>query len=265
MHADRQGSISTPTSITSNRRTQVVGAVFYGGLSILLLAILTTLLREVLPSGLAGRIGYNSEGYLLALILCAWIQFVLPRLGATSRWPVALTAGAACMAIGIGLYVTQLPSQIKTLNETFLALGLILPYVALVRPLRRWPLLASAVVLIVVVLGTVFGPETGLIVQLAEAMVMLFLVPLSFDVVDRGILEPRARTSSALRYSGYALLVVVPLVIVALGTAARSGEGAADVLEYVGRAHEAFIGVLLVLVYLAVLRGRAGAQERRSS
>ncbi|MBA2416801.1 MAG: hypothetical protein H0V64_13130 [Geodermatophilaceae bacterium] len=247
-------------SLTHAWQHRLLGVVFYGGLALLMFLILTTLLDRVLPTDLANRLGYNSEGYTLALVVCAWIQAVRPRLSEPLRWWIALAAGLGCAAIGLGLYASELPSQLKTLNETFIALALILPYLTLARPLRRWvPLAISTGVAAAVVLGVVLGSRQSPFVLLAETMAMLFLVPLALDVVDRAILEPRAPTSAVRRYGWYAMLVVVPLAVVLLGTDARSGDGFAVVLDYLGRVHESVIGVLLVHVYLAVGLRRSGS------
>ena len=66
-----------------DRRRVVVSVVFYCGLTTVWLSILLDLFHRVLPSEIATRIGYNSEGVVLALVLGAWIQFVRPRLVGT--------------------------------------------------------------------------------------------------------------------------------------------------------------------------------------
>jgi len=250
-----------PSLSAGTRRRRVLSWLFYGGLLLLMAAILTTLLGRLLPAELARRIGFNSEGYTLAVVLAGWIQFVRPKLTRATRWQVTLVA-AACLALALALYTSALPSQFKTLNETFFALSLILPYVTLPRPLRRWPPMASAGLLVAVLVGVASSPAQSPVVLLAETVAALILVPLAFDVVDRGILEPTARTVSGLRYCWYAVLVVVPLLVVLLGTEARSGGGFADVLEYLGRVHEAVIGILLVQLYFAVGLGRTGGQRQ---
>jgi len=251
-----------PSLSAGTRRRRVLSWLFYGGLLLLMAAILTTLLGRLLPAELARRIGFNSEGYTLAVVLAGWIQFVRPKLTRATRWQVTLVAAAACLALALALYTSALPSQFKTLNETFFALSLILPYVTLPRPLRRWPPMASVGLLVAVLVGVASSPAQSPVVLLAETVAALILVPLAFDVVDRGILEPTARTVSGLRYCWYAVLVVVPLLVVLLGTEARSGGGFADVLEYLGRVHEAVIGILLVQLYFAVGLGRTGGQRQ---
>jgi len=249
-------------SVASRRagsaRSRVLSTVFYTGLIVVMLLILTEQLATVAPAELARRIGFNSEGFTLALVLGAWIQFVRPRLTDSTRWPVTAATAVACAAVAVGLYTSDLPSRFKTLNEAFFALALILPYAVLTRPLRRWPPVVSALVLIMVVLGVALSPSRSPVVLLAETFAAVILVPLAFDVVDRGILDPLALTSAVLRYLWYAALVAIPVVVVVLGSAARTGGGWAAVLEYVGRVHEAVIGILLVQLFFAVGLGRVG-------
>lgn len=243
---------------TTSARPAVLATLFYGGLALLMLAILTQTLTWVLPDDVARRVGFNSEGYTLALLLAAYIQLVLPRLRDATRWPVAMLVAGICFAAALGLYGSDLPSRFKTLNEALFALALVLPYVTLRRPLGRWPGVVSAALLAAVVLGVVTNPAESPAVLLAETFAVLVLAPLAFDVVDRGILDPAAVTSRALRLTWYAVLVAVPLVVVALGTDVRTGGGWHAVLEYLGRTHEGVIGLLLVQLYLAVGLGRTG-------
>src|SRR5688500_13359197 len=101
-----------------SRASTALRVAFYGGLLLLMAAILLELLGGVLPDGLARRIGFNSEGYTLALMVAAWIEFVRPRLlGSRRQWPVTLGVSLACAAIGIALLSTDLPSRFRTLNE----------------------------------------------------------------------------------------------------------------------------------------------------
>jgi len=244
---------------------RLVAAAYYGGLLLLLALILTTLLDRVLPAELSSRIGFNSEGYLLALVLGLWIQFVRPRLTEAMRWRVTWAVAAGFLGLAVVLYLSDVPSRFKTLNETFFALTLILPYLTLHRPLRRWPLLVSAALFVGVVVGVAVSPADSPVVLLAETMAALILVPPAFDLVDRGILDPSTVTRAGLRYGWYALLIAVPVAVVLLGTGARSGGGFHEVLQYVGRVHEGVIGVLLVQLYLAVALGRTGRSPSQAS
>src|ERR1700750_1061775 len=79
-------------------------ALFYARGSLLLVAIWNKWLLDVnfISDDQASQIGHNSEGYLFALLLCAWIQWVLPW---AERRDVVLilsfAASAASFTIGL--------------------------------------------------------------------------------------------------------------------------------------------------------------------
>lgn len=242
------------------RRGRVVmGVVFYGGLLLLMAAILLQLLDNVLPNGLARRIGFNSEGFVLALMIAAWIQFARPRLtDSKSQWPVTLAVGLACVAVGVALLATDLPPRFRTLNETFLAAGVVLPYLQLRRPLPPWvPIAFSAAVFAAIV----FFSHTELVTGLAETLGVLVLLPLAVDVYDRGILDSKALTSPTVRYGFYAALVIVPVTLSILERKLDIGGVFGDVTRYGVRLHESFICILLVSLYFAVGLGRRGGKR----
>ena len=242
-------------------RSRIIAIAYYSLLGGLLALILTDLLVEIAPGPWARRLSYNSEGYLFALVLAAWIQFVLPRTASSRvlRW--ALIVGLGCIAVGVVLVSADLPSRIRTLNESMFALGLALPYVSLVRPLGRWVPLVSVGLAAVVVTAIALDVDSWAVTQ-AEAIGFLVLIPIALDVIDRGILNPHALTSVALRWAWYALLVSEMVVVSALGTDARSGDQViAGILDYLGRVHESVIGVLLVQFYFAIGLGRRGVER----
>ncbi|MCW2633887.1 MAG: hypothetical protein JWQ99_254 [Blastococcus sp.] len=242
------------------RRGQVIaGIVFYGGLVLLMASILLQFLADVLPDGTARRIGFNSEGFVLALIVAGWIQFARPRLRRSrTEWPATLLVGLVLVAVGVGLLVTDLPSRFRTLNETFLAAGLVVPYLQLPRPLPRWvPLAISGTFFAVIVLFS----RTELVTGLAETLGALVLLPLAVDVFDRHILDADARPSGG-RYGFYAALVLVPITFSVLERVLDPGGVLHPITRYGVRLHESFICVVLVVAYFAVLRA---VQNRASS
>src|SRR3954465_13757402 len=122
------------TRLQTRHRT-VLTVAFYAAVAGVLAAILFQVLPVFLPDSVAGRIGHNSEGLLLALILAGWIQFVRPRLAGTRReWTVTIFGAVLPPALGIFLIVTALPSRFRTLNEALLAGALLVPYVQVRRP-----------------------------------------------------------------------------------------------------------------------------------
>lgn len=239
------------------RRTKLLSAIFYGVLIVVLALILADRLKDLLPATLARRIGFNSEGYLFALVVAAWIQFVRPRLRPSRVWPVTAGAAVVCLAVATFLYNSDLPSRFKTLNETFFALVLVVPYLMLRRPLPRTVLLVPPFILAGVVVAMTVAPE-GLVVDLAETYGYWMLIPLVLDLVDPAILDPDARTSTRLRGFAYAVMVAIPVTVSALGTEERQGTGIHLWLSYIGRIHESFIGVLLVALFFAVGLRRTG-------
>ncbi|HLR97895.1 MAG TPA: hypothetical protein VK053_25470 [Jiangellaceae bacterium] len=249
------------------RLHNVLVTAFYAGFALLLGLILTDTLRDIIPKGIAVRIGYNSEAYLFILVLAAWIQYVRPALVAGSdrrRWGWTLAAAALCAMVSIWLITVdpnEVPYRIKTLNETTVALTLILPYVTLRRPLPRAVLAAVPVLVAMTVWGVVTSPD-GLIVDLAESFGFWILAVLAFDLIDRGILDPGSTTNARVRWVWYAVLAAEPIVVSAVGTEARAGGGiVAETLFWLGRVHESFIGIVVVSVYFAVIHGRTGRTE----
>ena len=239
----------------SGRWRPALSAVFYVVLVVVLAACLVPFVR-VLPHSLALRVAHNSEGYVLALILIPWIQFARPRLaGRGAEWPAAVAVALACLAVGVLLIASDLPSRIRTLNEGFLAAGLLVPYVQLRRPVPRvLPVLVAA---IGVLIAVAFDHNTE-VTDLAEVWGALVLIPLTLDLVDRGILNPTARTSRALRYGWYAALVVVPIGCAVLDFGVHVTGVLYQVVHYVGRCNEDFVAALLISLALAVIAGRTG-------
>ena len=234
--------------MTGTSKRIVVG-LFYGGLSVLLVAVVTGALSMFAPT-IATRVAYNSEAYLFALVLGAWIQFGLPRLPAGRRLTWALAHGALWAAIAVWLVASDLPSRFRTLNEPALALALLIPYVALRRPVSRWLLLAVPVFVAVTVWAVMGYPDSWIIDQ-AETVGFVVLTMLTFDVFDRPPLNPGATYRRGARWGWYGFMVLEPIVVSLLGTAIRSGEDPLGVaLLYLGRIHESFVGVLLVALIL---------------
>ena len=248
-------------------RARIASIVLYGGLALVLLSILFELIGKVLPDALSVRISHNSEAYLAVLVLAAWIQFVRPRLrGTRAEWWVTGAVAVVCLLVGILLIASDLPSRWRTLNETFLALPLLVPYVQVRRPLW-WGFPAALAVLTVATIF--FFSNTGGVTDLAETLALIMLVPIGLDLVDRGILDPRAVTSAALRYGWYALLVVVPVAFSILEYQVGVEGFVGRAVRYGVRVTEGFITALLIGLFFAVALGWTGRKaahraERRS-
>jgi hypothetical protein len=237
-----------------------LGIVFYGGLVALLAGILLEIFPRFLPDRVADRIGHNSEGLLLALVLALWIEHARPKVsGSRLQWPLTLAVAVACAVAAVFLLWTDLPSRFRTLNEPLLAAAVLVPYVQIRRPLpSNLAILASLAVLALIV----FGERTQVVTDLAETLGALVLAPIGFDVVDRGILDLHAPTSARLRYGWYVLLVVTPIAFSVLEYAVGVSGVAGEVTRYGVRIAEAFLCMLLVELYFAVGLGRTGVEHR---
>jgi len=247
-------------------RGRTVTIAFYAILGALLLAIVTGLVAASVPAGLAGRIARNSEAVFYVLAISAWIQFGLPAARARRWLPVVVAV--AFVVIGLALIASSLPSRIRTLNEPAIAIGVMVLYTAVRRPLPRWAVIASVVTpIVLIVIGMALAEpapgalmeDSNVLLQQAEMLVLVLLSVLALDVVDKGILDRQARTVPALRWTFYAALVAVPMIVVAVGGQARVGADVGHmVLNLLGRTHEGFLGTLLMCLYFAVGLHRTG-------
>ena len=241
------------------RRTVTVSVAYYSLLLIATAAIQLQLLPRLLPDPIATRVGHNSEGYVLALVIAAWIQFVRPRLHLSDRRLLTVIAvSTLCFAVAMLLFLSDYPSRIKTLNETFFALAVLIPYVQLQRmPSRRTAVLHSALVLLVIVIAG----STALVTDLAETLGALLLTPIGLYVVDRGILDETAKTWPPWRYAWYAMLLTLPFVMSGLQYDIGLSGILNDTTRYIVRFHEAFVFILLVELFFAVGLGRTGRRD----
>lgn len=232
--------------------------LFYGGLTLLLLLIVPGLLDMVVPAGVASRLAYNSEGYFFALGLAAWIQFALPRIPQGRRILWALICGAVWAAIGVGLLMSDLPSRVVTLNESAFALAILVPYVTLRRPLPRWVLWAVPALVGLTIWAIGWAPQSWVIDQ-AETFGFVVLAMITFDIADRRLLDPTGEVNPRLRIAWYLFMCLEPIVVSLLGTDRRAGAGPISLaLEYLGRIHESFVGVLLVALVLHLTANHKG-------
>jgi hypothetical protein len=229
--------------------------VYYGGLCVLLALIISKTLAGLIPGTVGKHIGDDSEGYVLALFLPLWIEYVRPRLaGRRAEW--ITTAAAAAMMLGVFLLLYNsrgVIGTVKTLNETFFALTFLIPYVQLTRRPTPYAAWGGALGVLVVVLAAGHTSLMGITTNLAEGLVMMILAPIAFDVTDRGILRPERPSPLRARQAWWALLIVLPLLFIVVRHAHLGGPiGAAD--RYATRAQEAFAGMFLLEMYFAIRR-----------
>ncbi len=232
-------------------RRRAVAVLYYGGLCLLLALIVTKVLPHLLPATVARPIGKDSEGYVLALLLAPWIEYVRPRLtGKPVGWAVTAAAAAASLGVGLLLYNSHIIGGVKTLNETFFALALLIPYVQLTRRLSGFAAVACAVGVLAGIVAAEYTPLASITTNLAEGTVMLLLAPLAFDLADRVILQPDRPGPQALRRAWWVLLAVAPLAFIVL-VHVHLGVPLHAAVRYATRAQEAFVGMLLLELYFA--------------
>ncbi len=257
-------TVSEPSVAAGAERPPVVRRVlpllFYGGLLVLLLGVLLTVWQQVLPGPVASRVGHNTEGYLLALVLAAWIQYVRPRL-ARSALEVPLTAAAALVALAaaLGLLASGWDSRFVTLNEPLVALAVLLPYAQL-RGVwsRRMSVALPAAALLLMLVG---AERNELVTDQAESLGFVLLVPLTMGLVDSGVLDPRSTTRAPVRWGWYVTMLVLPVLLSVLEYQVGVGGAAGTATRFGVRIAESFIGTLLLSAYFAVGLGWTGRRR----
>ena len=94
------------------RRPALLATGYYLLLGLLLVLVVTRALPHLLPAGVARHVGSDSEGYLLALLLPAWLQLVRPRL--SGRTAARATTAAAAALLGVFLVLDLLGTLLWT-------------------------------------------------------------------------------------------------------------------------------------------------------
>jgi hypothetical protein len=228
---------------------------FYVGCGAILAVVILGWEDRLLPVALAVRVGHNSEVFALALLLGGvvdlgrpwWVRRGRPR---TPVWVLSavLAAGAALVV------VLDVPASVRTLHEPILAAAVLTPYLALRRPLaRRWRFPALLAALLVA------APHVPILETEAEALTAILAATISFDLVDRSLLEPDQR-AGRWRWVWLAGLAVWPALMLAADDRGVSGL-LGTVVNVQARGAEGYWGVLLVHAFLLVVR----SAEWRSS
>lgn len=215
-------------------------------------------LVDAAPGIVPKQVARNSEGLLFALILSAWIQFVRGReVRGLAPVRVAVGGGVLCLLVAILLLAPGTPSSLKTLNEAFFALAVLIPYVSLRRPLEAWwwalPVLAIAF--------PVIGANSTQAVALAETFAFLLVVPIALDFADPAILDPSRRRNLVLVGCWLVVVVVVPLVMHVVRPANPQGV-VEEVARYLSRTTEAYVAVIVIHLYLSLVGPWATGRER---
>ena len=233
---------------------RIVTWTFYGALVLVLALTLTATIKDVLPGGLGGAAANNSEGLLMALATALWIQYARPRLSAGSGFAVAVVVGVASFLVGWWLLQGPLErpddSRFITLNEKFFALAVMIPYLQLRRPLPGWfaPLLP-----LVAIIVPAIGGSNEQTTDLAETFCALVLLPITFDYVDRGILDgARARVLAAVGWIGLMVLIVASFHTLVNWSGPSTLPG--QIMLYLARGNEMFVAAGLLTAYFSLLR-----------
>ena len=142
---------------------------------------------------------------------------------------------------------------VKTLNETFFALAVLIPYAQLCRPLARSVSVALAVGTLIAVLALEQTTAKHVTTALAEGFVMLLIAPVLFDLADRDILNPARPSTPRSRQALWAGLVALALLSIALRRVTHHS-ALHDVADYGARAQEAWVGMLLLTLYFTAYR-----------
>ena len=250
-------------SSASDRLRVAVVLAYYGGLCLLMALIVSETLDYLLPSFWASHIAADSEGYVLALLLPAWIEIVRPRLaGQRMPWTVTAVVAAASFAACLVLYrADAIAGTVSTLNETFLALAFLLLYIQPARRPSRYAALGCTVVVVAVVAVVEQTPWAWLTTSLDEGFVMLMLAPLTFDVFDRSLLEPGSTRIPRMARLWWVLLVLLPLAFIGLRDVYPI-DSLAGVVDYATRGQEAFVAMLMISVYLTIRSPRTTHRSR---
>jgi hypothetical protein len=246
-------------------RTVAISTIFYVVVAALLFGVLFKVWPEILPKGVASRIGHNTEGYVTVLAVAAWIQFVRPKLiGARAEWIVTGIAVLAFVGLTIAMLAGDWASRFKTLNEGTAAAAVLIPYVQLRRPFPRRVALG---VFALVVIATVVTSKTVATTDMAETWAMVVFAIAGFDLIDTGILNPEAVTSTLARWLYYAFLIVAPILfsLAEYHWGAGSTGLVGQTVRWIVRVDESFIFAIFTLFYFGVGLGRTGRASVEAS
>lgn len=221
--------------------------LLYGFFLAVMAIILAGQMTKLVPGGLGLTISRNSEGFLMLLAVCFWIDVVHPRLDRSARsWAIVLGVGVLLLVGGLLLRQAPFVSRVVTLNEAVIGLGVILPYLHLRRPVSRWALVLPIAGVVIPAIG---GSNT-FTTDMAEAFGGMVLFPLVVDVIDRGLLLDRVARPRRNIVAAVALLLVI--LVVHVVTPHHPLGIVPNVLYYLQRATEMFIAAAVVLLYYAL-------------
>jgi hypothetical protein len=212
------------------------------------------LLPALLPTKLAQQVGNEGEAVAFAALVAATIQWVRPwACSKPNRYLAVAPLALASVAFGIYLLNSGLPGRFATYSESFVAAGVLAFYVLIPRPFRQ-ALWLVPIMLAIIILGY----DTTFVFKQSEDLVMIMLAPIAFDVVDRTILDPKAKERPVLRIVWCVALVLAWLVFWQVADAMRPTiEGPFEnTIDYAHRANEAYWGYLIITMYFSYWLGK---------
>jgi hypothetical protein len=212
------------------------------------------LLPALLPTKLAAQVGNEGEAVMFAALMAATVQWVRPWASAKANPYLAVAPLAlASVAFGIYLLYSDLPGRFATYSESFVAAGVLAFYVLVPRPFRQ-AIWLTPIVLAIIVLGY----DTTFVIKQSEDLVMIMLAPITFDVVDRTILDPDAEERPRLRLAWCVSLVLAWLVFWQTADAMRPNISGPfeNAVDYAHRANEAYWGLLIITLYFSYWLGK---------
>lgn len=228
--------------------TRARSFAFYIFCSVVLVVMMTKAHTHVLPGRLAHEFGDESEAFPIAILFCAFVQYLRTPLLATGarRWLVVGLLAVGCWVFAWLLLHLGLPSSVATLNESFVAVGAMILYATIGRPVpHAWAITAALAV------AALLLSPVDLVRGQAESVIPIALTPMAFDWADRTILHRDAIDLPRRRALWCVALVVVPL----LTRFHLDVGGHTDVLQFGRRATEGFLALLIIHLFFSYWLG----------
>lgn len=233
----------------AKRARFIIMVVYYTTLAVLIALILSKLLVDMVPPGVASRVGHNSEGLLLVLGVSLWLDFARTRLKRRpSEWVITLSVAATCVGLGFYLKDGPNPPQLITLNETAFALALLIPYMQLRRPVAAWAFILP----VLSVLVPAVGGSNGVTTDLAEVFGACVVIPICIDIVDPGIIT--GSPVPWLRVGLWGAFLVASIVFLQVATDQSPDNPFEDTVRYLSRVIEMLVAGLILHCYQSLCR-----------
>jgi hypothetical protein len=234
--------------------TRARSLAFYVVASVVMVVMVTKSLHYIVPARFNHEINDEVEAFPIAIVFCAYVQYLWPSTVRRSvDWFLAAAIAAASWVVAWVLLNLSVPTNTVTLNESFVAIGAMVLYACLPRPISWGLPLGIVLIMLVIVLN-----HTHFVSVQAESMIPIALMPIAFDWADRSILDPTAVDTPQRRLWWCVFLVAVPAIArlhVNLGSAH-------DIFHYERRATEGFLALLLIHFFFSYWLGSRWRDRR---